>query len=88
MLRFPGAHGRLRKIQLPLCAVQVSLALCAAGILTVAALASTDARMSLRVSDYHRLRREREALNRQPRRLKSAARQSSGQRGPLESLAI
>ena len=64
--------------------MQATLALCAAGILTVDALASTYARMLRRVSDYNRLRREREALNGQYRRLGSAARQSSAQLGSPE----
>jgi len=87
LLIFPGAHGKLRKINLPLCAVEIVLALCAAGILTVAALANTYAWMLFRVSNYNSLRREREALNGQYRRLESAARQSNSQLRSLESLA-
>lgn len=61
--------------------MRATLALCAAGILTVDALASTYARILLRVFDYNCLRREREALNGQYERLASTARQSSAQLG-------
>jgi len=88
LLLFSGVHGRLRKIQLHLREVQVILALCAVGILSVAAMASTYAWTLLKVSDYNRLRWEREALNGQHQRLESAARQSSAQLGSLESLGV
>jgi uncharacterized protein with PIN domain len=61
--------------------VQATLALCAAGILSVAALASTYARMLLRVSDCDRLWWEGEAFKGQYQRLESAARQSSPSSG-------
>jgi murein DD-endopeptidase MepM/ murein hydrolase activator NlpD len=79
-------HGKLRKINFPLGAVKILLALCAAGVLTIAALASTYARMLFRVANYNSLRQEREALNDRCRHLESAARQSGDQLGSLESL--
>jgi len=54
-LIFPGAHGRLHKIQLPFYIIHMVLALSAVGIMTVAALANSYARMLLKVSNYNNL---------------------------------
>ena len=68
-LIFPGAHGKLHKIRLPFYFVHMVLAFSVVGIMTIAALANSYARMLLKVSNYNSLRTEREALKTQNRSL-------------------
>jgi len=86
-LIFPGAHGRLHKIQLPFYIIHMVLALSAVGIMTVAALANSYARMLLKVSNYNNLRSEREALKTQYRTLESAVTSNNAKLDSLQSLA-
>ena len=86
-LIFPGAHGRLHKIQLPFYIVHMLLALSAVGIMTVAALANSYARMLLKVSNYNNVRSEREALKNQYRTLESAVTSTNAKLDSLQSLA-
>ena len=86
-LIFPGAHGRLHKIQLPFYIIHLVLALSAVGIMTVAALANSYARMLLKVSNYNSLRSEREALKTQYRTLESAVTSTNAKLDSLQSLA-
>ncbi len=86
-LIFPGAHGRLHKIQLPFYIVHMLLALSAVGIMTVAALANSYARMLLKVSNYNNVRNEREALKTQYRTMESAVTSANAKLDSLQSLA-
>jgi murein DD-endopeptidase MepM/ murein hydrolase activator NlpD len=86
-LVFPGAHGKLRKIQLPFYVVHLVLAFSVVGIMTVAALASSYARMLLKVSNYNALRTEREALKTQNRTLENVVTQTNAKLDSLQSLA-
>ena len=86
-LIFPGAHGRLHKIQLPFYMIHLVLALSAVGIMTVAALANSYARMVLKVSNYNSLRSEREALKTQYRTLESTVTSTNAKLDSLQSLA-
>lgn len=86
-LIFPGAHGRLHKIQLPFYVVYMVLAFSAVGLMTVAALANSYARMLLKVSNYNSLRTEREALKSQNRSLENVVTQTNAKLDSLESLA-
>lgn len=86
-LMFPGAHGKLHKIQLPFYVVHLVLALSAVGIMTVAALANSYARMLLKVSNYNSLRTEREALKSQYRSLENTVTQTNAKLDSLQSLA-
>ena len=86
-LIFPGAHGRLHKIQLPFYIIHMLLALSAVGIMTVAALANSYARMLLKVSNYNNVRSEREALKTQYRTLESAVTSTNAKLDSLQSLA-
>ena len=86
-LIFPGAHGRLHKIQLPFYIIHMVLALSAVGIMTVAALANSYARMLLKVSNYNNLRSEREALKTQYRTLESTVTSTNAKLDSLQSLA-
>jgi murein DD-endopeptidase MepM/ murein hydrolase activator NlpD len=86
-LIFPGAHGRLHKIRLPFYVIHLLLGFSIVGIITVAALASSYARMLLKVSSYNSLRTEREALKTQYRTLESVVAQTNAKLGSLQSLA-
>lgn len=86
-LIFPGAHGKLRKIQLPYYVVHLMLVLSAVGALTVVALADSYTRMLLKVSDYNNLRTEREALKTQYRTLENVVSQTNAKLNSLQSLA-
>jgi murein DD-endopeptidase MepM/ murein hydrolase activator NlpD len=86
-LIFPGAHGRLHKIQLPFYIIHLVLAFSVVGIMTVAALANSYARMVLKVSNYNSLRSEREALKTQYRTLESTVTSTNAKLDSLQSLA-
>jgi len=86
-LIFPGAHGRLHKIQLPFYIIHLVLALSVVGIMTVAALANSYSRMLLKVSNYNNLRSEREALKTQYRTLESTVTSTNAKLDSLQSLA-
>jgi murein DD-endopeptidase MepM/ murein hydrolase activator NlpD len=86
-LVFPGAHGKLHRIRLPFYVVHLVLAFSVVGIMTIAALANSYARMLLKVSNYNSLRTEREALKTQNRSLENAVSQTNAKLGSLESLA-
>ncbi len=86
-LIFPGAHGKLRKLRLPFYIVHLVLGLSVVGLMTVAALANSYARMLLKVSNYNSLRTEREALKNQYRTLENAVSQTNAKLDSLQSLA-
>ena len=86
-LIFPGAHGRLRKIRMPFYIVHLLLAFSIVGVMTVAALANSYARMLLKTSNYNNLRTEREALKTQYRTLETVVSQTNQKLGSLQSLA-
>ncbi len=86
-LIFPGAHGNLHKIRLPFYVVHMVLAFSVVGIMTIAALANSYARMLLKVSNYNNLRTEREALKTQNRSLENAVTTTNAKLDSLQSLA-
>ena len=86
-LIFPGAHGRLRKIQLPFYMVHLMMVFSVIGLITVAALASSYARMLLKVAHYNSMRSEREALKTQYRSLENTVDQTNAKLDSLQSLA-
>ncbi len=86
-LIFPGAHGKLHKIRLPFYVVHVVLAFSIIGIMSVAALSSSYARMLLKVANYNNVRSEREALRTQYRVLENTVTQTNAKLGSLQSLA-
>ena len=86
-LIFPGAHGKLHKIRLPFYVVHMVLAFSVVGIMTIAALANSYARMLLKVSNYNNLRTEREALKTQNRSLENAVTTTNAKLDSLQSLA-
>ena len=86
-LIFPGAHGKLHKIHLPFYVVHMVLAFSVVGIMTIAALANSYARMLLKVSNYNNLRTEREALKTQNRSLENAVTTTNAKLNSLQSLA-
>ena len=86
-LIFPGAHGNLHKIRLPFYVVHMVLAFSVVGIMTIAALANSYARMLLKVSNYNNLRTEREALKTQNRSLENVVTTTNAKLDSLQSLA-
>jgi len=84
---FPGAHGRLHKLQMPFYTFHILLALSAVGIITVAALAHSYARMLLKVANYNNVRSEREALKTQYRTLESTVTSTNAKLDSLQALA-
>jgi murein DD-endopeptidase MepM/ murein hydrolase activator NlpD len=86
-LVFPGAHGNLHKIRLPFYIVHMVLAFSVVGIMTIAALANSYARMLLKVSNYNSLRTEREALKTQNQTLENAVTKTNAKLDSLQSLA-
>lgn len=86
-LIFPGARGRVRKIQLPFYIVHLVLAFSIVGLITVVALANSYARMLLKVSNYNTVRSEREALKTQYRTLEKVVDQTNAKLDSLQSLA-
>lgn len=87
LLLYPGAHGKVHKLQLPIYAAHLVLIFAVVGVMTVAALANSYARMLLKVSNYNSLRTEREALKTQYRTLKTVVDQTNAKLGSLQSLA-
>jgi murein DD-endopeptidase MepM/ murein hydrolase activator NlpD len=86
-LIFPGAHGKVHKIQLPFYVLHLILAFSLIGITTMVALASSYTRMLLKVSDYNSVRADREALKNQYRSLENVVSQTNAKLNSLESLA-
>jgi murein DD-endopeptidase MepM/ murein hydrolase activator NlpD len=86
-LAFPGAHGSLHQIRLPFYVAHLIVALAMVGIMTIAALANSYARMLLKVSNYNSLRIEREALKAENRNLQNVVARTSTQLDSLQSLA-
>ena len=86
-LIFPGAHGNLHKIRLPFYVVHIVLGFSVVGIMTIAALANSYARMLLKVSNYNNLRTEREALKTKNRSLENAVSTTNAKLDSLQSLA-
>ena len=86
-LIFPGAHGKLHKIRLPFYVIHLVLGFSVIGIMTIAALANSYARMLLKVSNYNSLRTEREALKTQNRTLENTVTKTNAKLGSLQSLA-
>ena len=87
-LIFPGAHGKLHKIRLPFYFVHMVLAFSVVGIMTIAALANSYARMLLKVSNYNSLRTEREALKTQNRSLENVVTTDERKVGLLAILGL
>ncbi len=87
LLIFPGAHGKIRRLQLPFYVAHVVMALSVVGIIAIAVLANTYARMLLKVSNYNNLRSEREALKTQNRTLETVVTQTNAKLDSLQSLA-
>jgi murein DD-endopeptidase MepM/ murein hydrolase activator NlpD len=86
-LIFPGAHGQLHRIRLPFYIIHMVLAFSIVGIVTIAALANSYARMLLKVSNYNNLRTEREALKTQNRSLENVVTTTNAKLDSLQSLA-
>ncbi len=87
LLIFPGAHGKLRKVRLPFYIAHILLAFSVVGIVTVAAFATSYARMLLKVSNYNDVRADRESLRSQYQTLQNVVTETNAKLGSLQSLA-
>jgi murein DD-endopeptidase MepM/ murein hydrolase activator NlpD len=80
-------HGRLRRIHVPYGFVYLVLALAVVGAITLAGLASSYLRMTLKVANYNSLRQEVETLKSRYQRLEQESRQKGVQLASLQMLA-
>ena len=80
-------HGKLRKVQVPFYALHLTIALSLVGMVTLAAMASSYARMLLKVSNYNDVRSAHEALKTQYRTLENVVSHTNAKLNSLESLA-
>src|SRR5437660_3818495 len=86
-LIFPGANGKLHKIQVPFYVMHLIVGLSVAGLVALGALANSYARMLLKVSNYNDVRNDREALKSQYRTLENVMSQTNTKLDSLQSLA-
>lgn len=87
LLITPGVHGKIRRVQLPFYVVPLVLGLSLAGLAMVAGLATSYARMLVKVSNYNTVRSEREALKKQYHRLEDRVIRANAKLNSLQSLA-
>jgi murein DD-endopeptidase MepM/ murein hydrolase activator NlpD len=87
LLITPGAHGRVRRIQLPFYVVPVILGLSIVGVVMLAGLATSYARMVIKVSNYNTVRSEREALKQQFHTLENKVSRANVKLNSLQTLA-
>jgi murein DD-endopeptidase MepM/ murein hydrolase activator NlpD len=80
-------HGKLRKIQIPHYIAHLVLLLGFIGVVALAAMANSYARMLLKVAEYNEVRNEREALKSQYRNLEKVVTHTNTELTSLESLA-
>lgn len=82
-----GAHGRVRKIQLPFYIVPIVLVLSIVGVMMLAGLATSYGRMLIKVSNYNAVRSERESLKQQFHTLESKVSRANVKLNSLQTLA-
>jgi murein DD-endopeptidase MepM/ murein hydrolase activator NlpD len=87
LLITPGAHGRVRKVQLPFYVIPVVLGLSIVGVVMLAGLATSYARMLIKVSNYNTVRSEREALKQQFQTLETKVSRANVKLNSLQTLA-
>jgi murein DD-endopeptidase MepM/ murein hydrolase activator NlpD len=87
ILIFPGAHGKLRRIRLPFYTLHAVLALSAIGLVMVFGMVTSYARMLWKVSNYNRVRSEREALKTQYLNLEGRESLTKAKLDSLQALA-
>lgn len=87
ILIFPGAHGKLRRIRLPFYALHAVLALSVLGLVMAFGMVTSYGRMLWKVSNYNRVRSEREALKTQYLNLEGKESLTKAKLDSLQSLA-
>ena len=87
LLITPGAHGKVRNIQLPFYVVPIILGLSLVGVVMLAGLATSYARMLVKVSNYNTVRSQKEALTQQFHTLESRVSQANIKLNSLQTLA-
>lgn len=80
-------HGRLRRVQVPYQFVYAVLAFAVVGFITVAGLAASYLRMSLKVASYNTLRQEMDMLRQRYNLLERETKQQNVQLASLQLLA-
>src|SRR5579872_6903556 len=83
----PGAHGNLHKVRLPAYFINLTVSFAVAGVLTSVGLATSYARMLLKVSNYNAVRAERETLKVECHSLQGAMTRTNQNLESLQSLA-
>jgi murein DD-endopeptidase MepM/ murein hydrolase activator NlpD len=87
ILIFPGAHGKLRKVQIPYYVGYLVLAAGLLGVIAAVGLAASYGRMLWKVANYNDLRSQSAALKTQYRRLENKAAVTNVKLDSLQSLA-
>ncbi len=87
LLITPATHGKIHKVQLPLYVVPLVLGLSVVGLFMVAGLATSYARMLVKVSNYNTVRSEREALDQQFHLLENKVSRANIKLKSLQTLA-
>ncbi len=87
ILIFPGAHGRLRKVQIPYYVAYLVAGVSLVGMLGAAGVAASYARMLWKVANYNDLRTRSAALETQYRQLENKATVANAKLDSLQSLA-
>lgn len=87
LLISPGAHGRVRRLQLPVYVVPVVLGLSIIGVIMLVGLATSYARMLVKVSNYNTIRMERTALKEQFHTLENRVSRTNAKLDSLQTLA-
>jgi len=86
-LIYPEAHGKLRQMHLPPCVVELTMVLAVIGFATMGGLATSYARMLIKVASYNALRAEREVLRLHCHDLEETITRTSEELSSLQSLA-
>jgi murein DD-endopeptidase MepM/ murein hydrolase activator NlpD len=87
LLVSPGAHGKLRKVHLPFYVVPLILLISVIGLVMAAGLATSYARMLIKVSNYNQVRSDRETLKKQYHTLEEKVSQANVKLNSLQGLA-
>jgi murein DD-endopeptidase MepM/ murein hydrolase activator NlpD len=87
VLIFPGAHGKLRKVQIPYYVAYFVVTFSILGLLAAVGMAASYARMLWKVANYNDLRSQSAALQTQYRHLENKATLANAKLNSLQSLA-
>lgn len=83
----PDAHGRMRKLHLPLFVVHILLAVALIGAITILAAFTSYSRVLWKATRYNALRKEKDTLKQQYRQLQAMVTDTNQKLSSLQSLA-